>query len=144
MHLTVTAVSSEEAFHQLALFSNALESAINPLIALESYGTIGRLMIVIVAVYASQEENLAFCKAHNKVGTYTHPVTKERVKFCSLAIPFCFEEIVRLPASELRKKLISEILAVMENPTPKMPKGFEYSRLANRLSLPLEIFARAE
>jgi hypothetical protein len=133
LHVTITSFSSEEAFLKLAKFSNSLESAINPLIQQESYGSIARLMLVVVAVEATQEENLAWCKKHNKIGTYTHPLTKDKVKYCSIAVPFGSDEIVSTSDGPLRRRLISEIVAIMANPVPKMPKDFEYSKLVNRL-----------
>jgi hypothetical protein len=144
MHLTVTSDSSEEAFKPLALFSNALERAANPLIVEESYGAVGRLMLVIVAVEEDAQENLACCKTHNKTGTYKHPITGERVRYFSLAVPFNPKEIVEKDESELRMRLIEKILEVMENPVVKIPKDFAYEELARKLRTPFQIFGRMD
>jgi ribosomal-protein-alanine N-acetyltransferase len=143
MHLTVTSCCSEEAHARLVDFSNSLQDALNPLIVDESYGSTERLMIVIVAVNATREENLAFCKGYNKAGTYTALITKEKVKYCSLAVPFGSDDVVNTPEGMLRRQLIDEIIRVMAHPVTKIPKAFEFARLAERLRLPLELYAQA-
>lgn len=127
----------------LAKFSVALERAVNPLIKDESYGAIARLMLVVVAVYDDPDENLASSKNHNKSGTYKHPVTNERVKYFSLAVPFSPLEISSLSEQELRKKLIAKMVMVIEDPEVKISKGLEYERLAQRLNTLLRIFGEA-
>jgi hypothetical protein len=143
MHLTITSNSSEEAFRPLAIFANSLERVINPLIANESYGPIERLILVVVAVEDDEEENLALCAPHNKSGSYKHPITGERVKYLSIAVPVCPKEIVEAFESDLRKLLIERIIVAIEAPTVKIPKGFDYNDLVRRLITPLQVFERS-
>ena len=143
MHLTVTCVATDETVMALNRFSNTIETAINPSLAQVSYGTIGRFMLVIVSVEEDAEENLRFCEKHNKSGAYTHPFTKEKVKYFSLAVPFNPKEIVSLAEDNLRKRLISEMIEVMAKPAVKVPKGFDYDGLAKKLTLDLQILGAA-
>ena len=142
MHLTVTSVATNETFMALNRFCNAVEAAINPSLAQENYGPIERFMLVIVAVEEVPEENLKFCAKHNKAGAYSHPFTKDKVKYFSLAVPFNPKDVVSVSTNNLWKSLIAEMIRVVANPVVKIPKGFDYERLAKKLLLDFEIFGR--
>lgn len=124
-------------------FSTALQDAIAPLIEADDYGSVDQLMLVIVAVYATHEENLEFSKGHNALGTYTDMISQKKLRYCTLGIPFGSDEIVNTPEGTLRRRLIRAISQVMRAPEVEIPQTFDYARLSQRLQPLLDNFANA-
>ena len=143
MHITVTSISSQETNKKLNEFSADLEDSLNKYLSVDSFGPINRFMFVIVAVYEDAAENDRFCQKNNKSGTYKHPVTSERVKYFSIAVPYSPEKILSTDKEDLRKNLCSEIIRHIDNPQVKIPKGVEYERFSEKIKLALEIYSKS-
>jgi hypothetical protein len=135
MHITVTSVSSQETNQKLNKFSVHLEESLNDSLKDEDFGPISRFMFVVVSVFDDKEKNDFFLKKHNKSGTYTHPVTKEKVRYFSIAIPYSPTKILGSSEMELRKDLCAEIIHCIENRQVTIPKGVEYDRFAVKTKL---------
>lgn len=119
-----------------------MEDALNPAFASKTFGEIGRFMLVIVAVDSDSSENNRFVTGHTKIGSYKHPITSERVKFISLAVPF--DPMILEPASPARRRqLVSDALMErLDNPPVKIPNSFNYERFVHEMRLALESYLK--
>jgi hypothetical protein len=144
MKIRVTSVTSSEKNKLVRNATVALEDKLNPVFANSSYGgEIEQFTAVIVAVYSDPPENNQFCKDHNKIGSYKHPFTQEKVKFISFALPFDPEFVEPMTEYQIRVAICPALLNRLRNPGVKIPKQFDYARFAEDLQVLLEIYRRA-
>ncbi len=130
MKITFTSVAWTDVN---AIFPKALkplEFLANNLFLNKSYGAdISQFAAVAIAV-GEPEENEKFSKPHNKAGTDKHPLTGEKAKFISFALCFTQDEVLNKDEDKLKHLFCNALLARLDNPNIKLPKGFDYEKFS--------------
>jgi hypothetical protein len=122
-------------------FAVPLESEFNDTFSHFSYGgEVDQFIGVLVAVDSMVDatQNAKFLSKNNKSGSFKHLLTREKVKFISIAIPYQHEGLEGKTESQLMKIFCADLYKKLDNPEIKIPKGFDYKKftedMKNKLS----------
>lgn len=138
MKIKFTSVSSQEVSSLLRNVTVSLEDELKPEFLEKSFGHgVDQFVAVVVAVDPSPSENEKFRKQYHSVGKYKDVVTKEWVKFISVALPFDPEHLISMSEQNVRLELIAALLDRLDNMDLNIPKQFDYKKFAAQLHLAL-------
>lgn len=143
MHIVLTSDSWEDTNAILMKILMPLANALNSFFADQFYGKPERFMVVVVAVDSDAEINGKIAKKYNKVGNERHPVSNERVRYISVALPFDPVTILARTLIENKIAICEAIIQKVGNPEVRIPKEFDYLRFSSDLNDRLEILKRA-
>ena len=126
MKIRLTSVTSEDLARALRQVTVKLEDEFAPKFKNKYFGgDVGQFTFVIIAVGVETNENDEFYIAHNKVGKYCDPITKEKVNYISVALPFDPNELALLDNDILRGEIIKAMVGSMDRFSLKIPKEFD-------------------
>lgn len=144
MEVRWTCDTSPEVGSLLGRATIELQEALTPLFRERSYGGgVDQLVVMVVSVDSDPSENIKICERHNKVGSYKHPITSERVKYIGLALSFDPASIEGETDDQVRRLLCTALIGRLQEPGLKIPKAFDYERFSDDVSSALEIYSRA-
>jgi hypothetical protein len=144
MKIKLTTISSEEAGEILGEFCIELEKALNGYCGAKEYGPLNMFVIGIIAVDDDVQENLKFGRTSNASGTTTHPFTREKQKYFSIAVYYSPTKIVELRRQQLKVALCGAIMEELTTTSVKVPKGFELDELVGDIRIAMEIYKVAD
>lgn len=138
--MRVTSVTSSEVGELICNVTVALENELKPIFANDSYGGgVDQFVVVVVAVDSDTSVNEKFCKSHNRAGTDRHPITGEKVKYISVALPFDPQIIELMTEDQVRLAVCASLTSRLDNlGLKRMPKEFDYTKFATDLRVALE------
>ena len=127
MRFRFTCNSDDKAGPLLGAVGLAFEEQLNPPFADRSYGAnIGLVMVIAVAVEPDPEANAWYWK-HDYLGSHTDMLTDKRERLLCLMLPFNPEEIARMSMPRIRTAWAKSLLARLDAPVARLPKGFDYA-----------------
>lgn len=133
MNIRFTSVAAEEVGPVLGRITIAIQEALQPIFAEDSFGPIDLFMCVVVAVDTLPEGNEIFVRAHDKVGSFTNPFTGERQRYLSVALPFDPAKVGLMSDQEIFHSIYVALVARMQEPKLRIPKSFEYLSFSKKL-----------
>ena len=103
-----------------------LEQEITHVFAAKVYGSnISKFSTGLISV-GTAHENEQYSKGSNKVGIYKCPLTGEKVKYISFALPFHPSELEGKNVDEIKRLFCEALYKRLDAPNIKIPKDFDY------------------
>ena len=131
MRFLVTSAACEETALVLRELASQVESLLRPFVGDQDFGgSIDQITFVLVSVDDNPVQNAAWAKANDKLGSYSHVASGDRVRYLSLAVQLPPQQLLATP-SRKRPVLIREALAARLAARPhRLPRGFRYQDFA--------------
>jgi hypothetical protein len=140
MKVEISSIAAEEVAGVLRDATNNLEDALQPALADRFYGAgVEQFSAFAVAVASDRAENDRFCRDVDKAGRLKHPISGVWIKYVSLALPFDPAELLGLDAAAVERAFCDKLLARLDSPAIRLPKGFDYESLVDDLTVALNI-----
>ena len=140
MKMTFTGVTSSEVSDLISNVAVAFENKLKPIFVNTTYGGgVDNFVVVIVSVSSNISENEKFCKSHNRVGTDSHPVTGEKIRYVSVALPFDPELIESRTGDQVREDVCVALKNRLNNiGLKRIPKEFDFLKFSEDLQASLD------
>lgn len=126
MNIRCTSVVWQNIGPAIAKVSVLMEDIISPSFAEKNYGGDVDQFIAVVIASGVESQDEQFYKVHNRSGFYKSPLTSERIKYMSVALPFKLEDLEGKSHEELINMICESLKNKLHNPEIKIPKGFDY------------------
>ncbi len=130
MKIRCTSCALENVSDVISKATIPMEDEFDKVFSELSYGGEVDQFLAVAIAAGSLEDNQEYFKEHNRSGTYKHPITKEKVKFISFALPFTEEEMKGVNDKEFSKLFCNALKEKLDNPDVKITKGFDYDKFS--------------
>jgi hypothetical protein len=138
MKIVFTSMIWQEVSEIVRCVTVQLEDELIPVFSAKNYGANIDEFIGLFVAMGPPTENEEYSKKDNKVGTYKCPLTGDKVKYLSFALPFHPSELVEKSADEIKRLFCNALYERLDQPNVKMPKSFEYGRFVADFKLALQ------
>lgn len=142
MRFRVTSVAGTESGRLLNDATVRLEDWLNTSLSDGNFGNgVDQFVIVAVSVDDPAEENARWANPHDKTGRYKNKFTGESVRFISSAVLLPPSQVISKTQATLLPYFCRAIVERLGTPPKRVPKGFDYARCSNAISVALEVYA---
>lgn len=129
MKFGFSVISSSEVSELLGDVSNVLEMEMASLSELSEWGDVFDSFVIGLIAVEAGAGNDGFVKRNHRTGRFTHPITKEKVKYLSIALAYDPEAIKHLDVATMRHLVVLDLFERLENINIKIPKEFDFQKL---------------
>ena len=134
MKLRVTTICSEEVSELLRVVSTTLEDDFRSIFdGREFGGEISQLMVVLIALFDSDEDNVDLSNKENRVSG-AKDITGKRIKYMSIGVPLNPGELLKIGIDDVFEIVRQKIVESLDSKRVKVPKGFDYDGLVDHVS----------
>jgi len=131
MKFVVTSVASDETAALLRDQTASVDALLNSVLGKWEFGDgIDQLSLVIVSVDDDPKENGKWVAPHNKLGSLSHPISGERIRFLSLAAPIPPSKLLSSTPSAGTALVREALLVTLASRPERLPRGYKFQDLA--------------
>jgi hypothetical protein len=136
VNFVVTSVASEASAEALRTHSVALDALLNAA-AGGTYlcGGIDQITLVLVSVDDEATQNAAWARKHDRLGSFIHPISGERLRYLSISAQVPPSRIVSATPEVALAHVCRALETALAVRPRRLPRGFPFSELAHVVSV---------